>query len=198
MPAFVAVSVLAPGHRPATANHRACISISYLFQHHAILPSYRQFVRPNAALVSSSADKCFVYLRDALAACKAHLATDWSPGRMLRVDAIHDFNMRPLAIERKQSIQRQYRKSRSFASFTTQARPCCRFSPVIAEHGRMCHLCVLIAASCNPCSCSRELGRPRGANSRTNVPGQYRLRSCTRAHRSCSSARVMTRPLASA
>lgn len=44
-------------------------------------------------------------------------------------------------------LQVQYRKRRALASSTTQAKPSLRFSPVMALHRRMFHLCVRISSS---------------------------------------------------
>lgn len=46
----------------------------------------------------------------------------------------------------------QYRNRRLFASCTTHCSPSCRFSPVIALHVMMVHLCVLIESKPSPCS----------------------------------------------
>lgn len=53
----------------------------------------------------------------------------------------------PSNLKQRSKSQGQYRKSLSFASCTTHSRPSFRFFPVIALHGRIVHLCVLIESS---------------------------------------------------
>ena len=94
-----------------------------------------------------------------------------------------------IAANRAPRLDSQYKNSLSFASCTTQAKPSCRCSPVIALHRRMVHLCVLIASSCSPWrdqfpSC-RQYGK-----SISLLPCVSHHQSYSHPHRSCWRRRV--------
>ncbi len=83
----------------------------------------------------------------------------------------------------------QYRNRRALASSTTQAKPSLRFSPVMALHRRMFHVCVRISSNRSPWGwlvCQPWSGMvSRVSIFWPNQPLRARPQSCTQRRPSC-------------